>query len=440
MNIASALALAFALTLPVRARALSVDFDGSSGTSFTLPTFSAAGRTPRTPRTPRPRRPKTPRSSPVPAPAPAPASPASAGQVSFNGVSLPAVEFSRTDRIPDSLVSAIDATRSTLRLALYELNLPGVTDAIVRAKQRGVDVELIYDMKHGASAGGNFDGGGSQPTSQSGPSAQFQQVVAAGVPVRLLKGGGPYGIMHDKIAVFDGELVETGSFNWTTAADQGNFENAVFRDDASLASLYQSYWDWMWSLATPVGQPSQAPGSFGAPPSDPSPSVSFNGGLWPRASFSPQGGTEAKLTDAIAHCRSTLDIAIFSLYSQAVVDAVLAARGRGVAVRIVADVSQARRSPQVSALVAQGVPLRLSSGRSGPYSVLHHKFAVFDGTMVATGSYNFSQNAEQYNFENQLYSTDPGDAAAFEGEFQAVWDQAHDPAPGEVPGAGVALR
>ncbi len=440
------------LLLPAtRARALSVDFDGSAGTSFTLPTFSvSAARTPRTPRKPgaprAPRKPRTPRvprrvprrpSAPAPAPAPAP-SPAEAGSVSFNGVTLPADAFSRTDRIPDSLVSAIDATRSTLRLALYELTLPGVADAIVRAKQRGVDVALIYDQGHGAGAG---PAGGSLPSSQSGPSAQFSQVVAAGIPVRLLKGGGSWGIMHNKIAIFDGELVETGSFNWTTAADQNNFENAVFRDDASLASLYQSYWDWMWALATPVGGSAAPPaGGFGTPPSDPSPSVDFNGGVWPRAIFSPDGGTEARLVDAIAHCRSSLDIAIFSLYSQPVADAVLAARGRGVAVRVVADVSQARRSPQVAALVSQGVALRLSAGRGGAYGVLHHKFAVLDGKLTATGSFNFSQNAEKFNFENQLYSADPGDAAAFEGEFEAVWAQAHVPGPGEVQGAGVALR
>jgi phosphatidylserine/phosphatidylglycerophosphate/cardiolipin synthase-like enzyme len=214
----------------------------------------------------------------------------------------------------------------------------------------------------------------------------------------------------------------------------------VFRDDASLASLYRAYWDYMWKLATPIDQPYQAPSSFGAPPSDPAPSVSFNGGTWPRVIFSPQGGTEARLIDAINHCHATLDVAIFSLYSQPVADAVLAARARGVTVRVIADASQARRSAAVGSLVAQGVDLRLSAGRGGAWGVTHHKFAVFDGRMVATGSYNFSQNAEQFNFENQFFSADGGDAAAFEGEFAAVWAQAHAPASGDVPAAGVALR
>lgn len=435
------LLLALCVAAPSGAQVFS-DFDGVSAAS-TLPAFPRPVTAPRPPRAPRV--PRTPR-----APAEPPASTPSAGvggSVSFHGVSLPARAFSRTDRIPDSLVAAIDATNSRLYLALYELNLAGVADAIVRAKGRGVEVKLIYDEGHGAPAAGGGGSqpfvqaqGGSQPGFASGPSAQFSQLVSAGIETRLLKGGGSYGIMHNKVAVFDDELVETGSFNWTNAADQANFENALFRDDASLASLYETYFDWMWNFGTPVGgNANLRGGSFGAPPSDPSPSVRFKGEAWPRASFSPGGGTEARLADAISRCQRTLDIAIFSFYSQPIADAVAAAKARGVTVRVVADVSQARRSPQVASLVNGGTDLRLSAGR-GARGVLHHKFALLDGEMLATGSFNFSGNAENNNFENQFYSNDGDDLAAFQAEFEAVWAQAHAPAPGEVSGAGVAVR
>lgn len=420
------------LAAAAAAQTLPADFDGRlPGGADPVAAFAAAARKPR----------------PAPATPSAPSAPSSSvgDAVSFHGVSLPARAFSRTSRVPDSLVSAIDATRSTLRLALYELTLPGVAEAIVRAKQRGVDVKLIYDQGHGQGVGGGSGAvtaaqSGSQPGAASGPSPQFAQVVAAGVETRLLKGGGMYGIMHDKIMVADGELVETGSFNWTAAADQSNFENALFRDDASLAALYSAYFDWMWAFGRPAGAGSSGDGPFGAPPSDPSPSVRYKGQAWPRASFSPGGGTEARLVSAIAATTGRLDIAIFSFYSQAVADAVVAAKNRGVAVRVAADVSQARRSPQVAQLVSAGVDLRLSGGRAaGGRGVLHHKFALLDGQMLATGSYNFSANAENNNFENQFYSTDAGDLSAYQAEFEAVWAQAHAPAPGEVAGPAVAV-
>ena len=432
-----ALALLLALAAPA-ALAQTVDFDGSSRLpAASAPEFPKPSQESRKPRKPKPSRPPE-----VPPSAPS-------GSVSFNGATLPARAFSRLDRIPDSLIAAIDATRAVLRLALYELDLPGVTDAIVRAKRRGVDVKLIYDMSHGGTAAGANAGGeaegGNEPGLSSGPSAQFTQLVDAGVETRLLKGNGS-GIMHNKIAIFDGELVETGSFNWSMAADQVNFENALFRDDSSLASLYASYWDWMWTYGEPAG--ASAPSGpreeskFGEPPVDPSPSVSYKGQSWPRASFSPGGGTEARLAGAISRCERTLDIAIFSFYSKTVADAVAAAKARGVAVRVVGDASQARRSPEIADLIGGGVPLRLSAGRGGK-GVLHHKFALLDGEMLATGSFNFSQNAEKNNFENQFYTTDADDLAGYQAEFEAVWDQAHAPALGELQDAdagGVVLR
>ena len=355
--------------------------------------------------------------------------------VPFHDISLPPRAFSRTDRIPDLLIAAIDATLSTARLGLYELNLPGVADAIVRAKARGVDVKLIYDHGHGTGTAQETNPIGDQA---SGPSAEFKKLLDAGVEARLLRGGGKFGIMHNKTAILDDQLVETGSFNWSVSADQLNFENALFRNDPSLAELYTSYWNWMWGLAQPVDaappQQGQEPAAgFGAPPSDPSPSVIFKDQNWPRASFSPLGGTEAQLIKAISLCTKTLDIAIFSLYSEAIAGAIAAAKDLGLAVRVVADVSQARRSPAVAALLKRGIDLRLSSGRGG-LGVLHHKFSLLDHEMLDTGSYNFSFNAENDNFENQFHTTDTGDLAAYQTEFEAVWDQAHVPAMNEVEG------
>jgi phosphatidylserine/phosphatidylglycerophosphate/cardiolipin synthase-like enzyme len=339
--------------------------------------------------------------------------------VVFKGLSLKGVQFSRADRIPASLVAAMDRTQATLRVALYELDLPDVADAILRAKARGVDVQLVYDESHAKT-----------------PSPEFQRLLDGGVAVRILKGGGSFGIMHNKFAVFDGELLETGSFNWSVAADQKNFENAMFRSDASLAAGYTRYWDWMWSLAHAPAASIAAAGpigaGLGAPPADATRPISFNGGSWPRYAFSPQGGLEDYLVDALGRARSTVDMAIFSLYSQRVADALIAAKARGVVVRVVADMSQSHRAQPVASLAAAGVSLRLSAGRGGA-GVLHHKYTVVDGAWLMLGSYNYSQNAELYNFENDLFTTSFGEVAAYGGEFAAVWDQAHAPAAGELP-------
>lgn len=339
--------------------------------------------------------------------------------VIFKGLSIKGVQFSRTDRIPASLVAAIDKTAKTLLLSIYDLKLPEVADAILRAKARGVEVRLVYDQSH------------TNPVSP-----EYQRLLDGGVPIRILKGGGSFGIMHNKFAVFDGELLATGSFNWTAAADEKNFENAIFRSDAALAAGFTKYWTWMWELAhdpaAANAQAGPAGAGLGTPPADPLKPIAFGGGNYPRYAFSPEGGVEDLLVDALSRSKRTIDVAIFSLYSQRVVDALIAAKTRGVLVRVVSDMSQSRRSQPVRALSQSGVELRLSAGRGGT-GVLHHKYVIVDGALLMTGSYNFSANAELYNFENDLFTTVLGEVAAYGGEFAAVWAQAHAPAPEELP-------
>ncbi|MDP3542300.1 MAG: phospholipase D-like domain-containing protein [Elusimicrobiota bacterium] len=358
-----------------------------------------------------------PRYAPMPVPA-APALPAFAlapvPNVSFNGLSLKSVQFSRTDRIPVSLVAAIDRTEKTLLLALYDIRLSEVAEALLRAKARGVEIRLVYDEGHAKPA---------VPGAGSGPSAEYQALVDAGVPVRLLKGGGSFGIMHHKYALFDGRLLMTGSFNWTRAADDRNFENAEFKTDKALIEGFTRNWNWMWGLAG---------AGFGTPPADPQKPVAFSGGRFPRYAFSPQGGVEALLLDAIRRSKRTIDVAMFSFYSQPVAAALVEARARGVVVRVASDAMQARRSQAMRALADGGVDLRVSAGRGG-LGVMHHKYALFDGALLMSGSYNFSANAELYNFESDLFTTAKPEVAAFGGEFAAVWAQARVPAPEELP-------
>lgn len=362
---------------------------------------------------------------PLPPSAPAFAAVPPVPVVVFKGLSIKSLQFSRTDRIPVSLVGAIDRTEETLFLALYDLRLSEVADALLRAKARGVLISMVYDEGHAKPA---------VPGAGSGPSEEYLALLAAGVPIRLLRGGGSFGIMHHKYAVFDGELLMTGSFNWTRPADEKNFENAVFKTDPALIAGFTKNWKWMWDYGRKPGaavDPTAAPG-IGPPPADPAKPVSFGGGKFPRYAFSPKGGVEDMLVDAIGRSKSTIDVAMFSFYAQRVADALIAAEARGVVVRVVADSMQARRSQPMLALSKSGVSLRLSSGRAGT-GAMHHKYALFDGAMLMSGSYNFSANAEQFNFENDLFTVAPAEVAAFGGEFAVIWAQAHKPAPDELP-------
>lgn len=401
---ASATLLALLLAAPFPGLAQVLDFDGVASPSaagalpLPLPFIPA----------PRPPVPRKPAAAPVPS-------------VSFKGRRFKALQFSRAERAPETIAATLDLTRRSALLALYELKLPAAADAIIRAHRRGVEVKLVFDEGHAKV----------QPGAE-GRSAELQRVIDAGVPVRLLKGGGSYGIMHHKTAVLDGELLLAGSFNWTAAADERNYENLVLRDDPAVVALYAQDWRWMWDMAhEPEAEGAAA--APGAPPADSAKPVRFNGGSYPRAAFSPQGGVEALLLDAVGRARSRIEVAIFSFYSDALARALVEAARRGVAVRVVADAGQARRSPAVRALREGGIELRLAEGRAGGYSVMHHKFMVLDGTLAVNGSFNYSKNAELYNHENILFSVEPGEAAALAAEQAFVFSQGRVPTAEDLP-------
>lgn len=55
---------------------------------------------------------------------------------------------------------------------------------------------------------------------------------------------------------------------------------------------------------------------------------------------------------------------------------------------------------------------------------MHNKFAVFDGKLAVTGSFNWTTSADDYNFENALFLSDPAIVARIEEEFERIWSQA----------------
>ena len=51
-----------------------------------------------------------------------------------------------------------------------------------------------------------------------------------------------HAIAHNKVIVIDDELVITGSFNFSTAAQKDNAENVLMIRDAALSARYAKNW------------------------------------------------------------------------------------------------------------------------------------------------------------------------------------------------------
>ncbi len=314
--------------------------------------------------------------------------------------------------ISSVIARTIDGARSSIQAALYELDLDNVARAFIAAHQRGVNVQILMDYSY---AFPNHDAG-----VREGP---LQALIKAGVDVRVIRGFNTYGIQHNKFAVFDGRLLETGSMNWSENSNTADYNNVIFRGDPGLVKSFAGYWNWMWSSASTIQEAAHGISSpdLGKPPSGYASVRYFKGQKYPAATFSPKGATTYRLVDLIKASQSTIDIAMFAFTSKPVAEALVEAENRGVAVRFLLDKSEASYSVGKTLLDA-GIKVKILSGISGN-GVMHDKFGIFDGQMLETGSYNYTNGAAFSNFENAVYETDPKTIAAFQSDFDALYSK-----------------
>ncbi|MFA5034981.1 MAG: phospholipase D family protein [Candidatus Margulisiibacteriota bacterium] len=138
--------------------------------------------------------------------------------------------------------------------------------------------------------------------------------------------------------------------------------------------------------------------------------------------FSPNGGTRDKIISRINLARKSIKIAIYSLTSGEIVWALENAKKRGVEIKIVADYSQSKgKHSEVPYLVNKGFKVKIIKGKGR--GIMHNKFAVFDDKEVATGSYNWTDNAEKNNYENSLFLKGAQIVSAFSREFDQLYDR-----------------
>jgi phosphatidylserine/phosphatidylglycerophosphate/cardiolipin synthase-like enzyme len=54
--------------------------------------------------------------------------------------------------------------------------------------------------------------------------------------------------MHHKFAIFDEEILLTGSYNWTRGASNNNQENLILSNDRRLLKAFRGEFERLWKL------------------------------------------------------------------------------------------------------------------------------------------------------------------------------------------------
>ncbi len=135
--------------------------------------------------------------------------------------------------------------------------------------------------------------------------------------------------------------------------------------------------------------------------------------------FTPSKECEDAVVYNIEHAKKSVDAAIYSINNKRIVAALKKAHRRGVKLRILTDKLQASaKSSKTLDLHREGVNIRVNSR----HKIEHNKFAIYDGSKVSTGSFNWTDPASEKNSENcLLISMEQKTVDAYKKRFDILW-------------------
>ena len=138
--------------------------------------------------------------------------------------------FTPQDDITSIFINMIDAETKSIHGAIYMFTDKKIAQALVNAKKRGVDVQMILDQISMSSCG----------------KGKFLQENGVPVHIHRTEGFNPYtmALMHHKFFIFEANkdqksFLWTGSWNCTLRATQHNDENVIVLDDEEIIKIYQ---------------------------------------------------------------------------------------------------------------------------------------------------------------------------------------------------------
>jgi phosphatidylserine/phosphatidylglycerophosphate/cardiolipin synthase-like enzyme len=138
------------------------------------------------------------------------------------------VGFSPRAGALDVVLKGIASAKDSILVATFSFTSKPISTALLDAHRRGVRVQVVADT------GGN--------SSSNYTAVTF--LANNGVQVRL---NGLYAIFHHKFMVIDGLHVQTGSFNYSAAANSRNAENVIMLWNVKpLADRYTAEWKRLW--------------------------------------------------------------------------------------------------------------------------------------------------------------------------------------------------
>lgn len=306
------------------------------------------------------------------------------------------IYFAPHDDLQAIVLNALEEAQSQLRIAFFNVRLTQVRSLLEKKLKAGVDIHVILDKKQ-------------QDKSYN---TMGEDLVKLGIKVTLVENtNATDATMHNKFTIIDGQKVLTGSANYSYTALNVSDEDLVVIDSKDLASRYLLEFDEIINAGDVK-------------------SVPYTNGEKVRAWMGPEDSLSYRLNGIIDNAQTSLAVGMFQLNTTSTVNALIAAKNRGVNTIVVLDKMQADdpKSTSDETLKAAGINVFVVENTNSNAAEMHSKFLVADHTIVLMGSYNFTALGSFHNDENILIIDDAHLAARVEGKFADLLSDYNAPA------------
>jgi phosphatidylserine/phosphatidylglycerophosphate/cardiolipin synthase-like enzyme len=151
-------------------------------------------------------------------------------EMTVDGVRLE-VYFSPDDGAAARIGELIRGAEDSIDFLAFSFTLDSLAEAMIERAVGGVEVRGVFEEGQSGNIG-----------------SRHIDLLGAGIDVRL--DGNPRN-MHHKVIVIDEAIVITGSYNFSTSAEESNDENVLILWDERVASLFLIEFERVFSQAAP---------------------------------------------------------------------------------------------------------------------------------------------------------------------------------------------
>lgn len=377
------------------------------------------------------------------------------------------------DNLEAVILSAIEHSKSSIDVAVQELQLPGIALALARQAQKGIQVRVILDNKYSRAISSYSSSEITKlPTRER---ARFRQyfklidvdnngalnsqeinnrdalIILENANISIIDdtadGSKGSGLMHHKFIVIDRKTVITGSTNFTLSGihgdlsnlnTKGNVNHLLVIENQKLAQVFTEEFNYMWRDR-----------KFGLSKIYRSPQTITWDNTKLQVQFSPASSKQdwsltgnGLISRTLEKANRSIELVLFVFSDQNLADILQKEQQQGIIIKTLIDREfifryysealdmlgvaivnkcqyEANNNPWTNAIKTVGTP-NLAIGDK-----LHHKIAIIDDNTVITGSQNWSAAANYNNDETVLIIENKTVAKHFQQEFTRLYQNAN---------------